>query len=76
MNYQKNTTTYYNVDGKKICGIHEHAPYTWNFIKTTWFNKNGKTIDFITEYNPKTEEPIKETYYNFNGTIKEVKTFF
>ncbi|GLH60977.1 DUF2963 domain-containing protein [Paulownia witches'-broom phytoplasma] len=75
MNYQKNTTTYYNADGKKIYCIHEHAPDTWNFIKTTWFNKDGKTIDYITEYNPKTGKDIKETYYNSDGTIKEVKTF-
>ncbi|GLH60948.1 DUF2963 domain-containing protein [Paulownia witches'-broom phytoplasma] len=52
MNYQKNTTTYYNVDGKKICGIHEHASDTWNFIKTTWYNPDG-TIDRIIEYDPK-----------------------
>ncbi|MGL9687439.1 MAG: DUF2963 domain-containing protein [Candidatus Phytoplasma sp. TWB_XP] len=74
MNYQKNTTNYYFVDGKTICGIHEHAPDTWNFIKTTWYNKDG-TIDFITEYDPITEEQIKETYYNYDRTIKEEKTF-
>ncbi|AGL90599.1 DUF2963 domain-containing protein [Candidatus Phytoplasma australiense] len=75
MNCKKNTTTYYNIDGKTICAINEHDPDTLNFIKTTWFNKDGKTIDFITEYDPETEEPIKETYYNSDGTIKEEKTF-
>ncbi|MBY7576721.1 DUF2963 domain-containing protein [Candidatus Phytoplasma sp. Tabriz.2] len=75
MNYQKNTTIYYQPNGKTICGIHKHDPDTWNFIESTWFNKDGKTINCITEYNPKTEEPIKETYYNSDGTIKEVKTY-
>ncbi|AGL90053.1 DUF2963 domain-containing protein [Candidatus Phytoplasma australiense] len=75
MNCKKNTTTYYNIDGKTIYAIHEHDPDTLNFIKTTWFHKDGKTIDFITDYDPITEEPIKETHYNSDGTIKEEKTF-